>query len=126
MTRSHIGRISTSRAPSSVRVRYPFSRMQCETLSMEKLTMPAPGTNLNASDAVLAQTIGAHSGWVIDSAGRIYDSRTVIISESLFELAKGMRQLGWFTPREARTTGVFWNALPVEDERGDAVRSVIR
>lgn len=92
---------------------------------MEKLA--SPETNFRASDAVLAQTVGADADWQIDSAGHIYDARGVIISKDLFELGEVMRELGWFTPKAAAGSGVQWSNVPRSGvERGDHARARLR
>lgn len=91
---------------------------------MERIALPE--TNFNEPDAVLAQTVAADSGWLLDDAGHVYDAGRVIIARSLFELAPPMRELGWFVPVEAAGSGVFWDEVPDKDERATAVRRALR
>lgn len=81
-----------------------------------------PETNWQDPDAVLAQTIAAETGWKQDGSGAVYDEHGVILAPSLFELAKVMRPLGWFTPASARGSGVMWAEVPDPGERSQMVR----
>jgi hypothetical protein len=82
-----------------------------------------PETNYRAPDEVLAQTVGADSGWQIDGQGTIYDAHGVFVAKNLTDAAQAMRDLGWFTPRVALATGVLWTDLPDVEQRADDVRS---
>lgn len=79
-------------------------------MTMTPIQMPT--TNWRASDAVLAQSIAADSGWVQDASGAIYDQHGVYIAPSLTVLGRTMRSLGWFIPDSAASTGIHWRNVP--------------
>ncbi len=76
----------------------------------------SPTTNFNDPDEVLAQTIAADKGWQHNNAGHIFDNSGTYVANGLSELAAVMRNLGWFTPRDAAGTGVFWSNVPSDSE----------
>lgn len=92
---------------------------------MKKIT--GPENNMNSSDVQLAESIAEQYGWMMDSAGRIYDYDRVEVAGSLSELATAMRALNWFTAPGTRVTGVEWKKVPHEGTGcADAVRAHLR
>lgn len=95
---------------------------------MQPVAMPI--TNFQHPDRVLAQTVAAHSCWQQNDAGHVFDEAGTILANSLEDLAKIMRPLGWFVPGSAQSSGVLWEAMPRgEDEnaeRAAAVHSMAR
>lgn len=71
-----------------------------------------PDANFNHPDEVLAQTLAAQHGFQMNAAGNIFDNRGDYVADSLTEMAKAARSLGWFTPFDAVATGVYWANVP--------------
>lgn len=96
-----------------------------KAVHMQPIEMPQ--INWNVQDSVLAQTVAGHSGWQQNDAGAVFDEDGVIVADSLSDLGHIGRSLGWFTPSDARSSGVVWRELPsTSTERADAVRAAAR
>lgn len=89
-------------------------------------SIQGPEVNFDVPDAVLAQSLAADSGWLMDDSGHVYDSHGVVLAESLFALARVMRELGWFTPVGAEASGLTWAEIPPAEVRAEHVWSVSR
>ncbi|MGO1385897.1 MAG: hypothetical protein ACTHU1_14080 [Arachnia sp.] len=89
-----------------------------------------PVTNAQHPDRVLAQTVAGHSSWQQNEKGQIFDEDGVILTNTLDDLARVMRALGWFVPASAASSGVYWTAMPSGEnenaERATAVHSMAR
>ncbi|WP_025104744.1 hypothetical protein [Microbacterium paraoxydans] len=86
-----------------------------------------PPTTFNVQDSVLAQAVGAHSGWQQTDAGAVFDEGGIIVADSLSDLGHICRSLDWFTPSGARASGVVWAKMPHSPaERADRARAAAR
>lgn len=86
-----------------------------------------PEINWKVEDWVLAQSVAGVSGWQHDDAGAVCDENGSLIANSLTDLGVIGRSLGWFTPSDARSTGVVWRELPSSSAgRADAARAAAR
>lgn len=96
---------------------------------MQPITVPLDNTH--HSDEVLAQSVAGDldSGWQEEN-GRIYDQHGKLVADSMTQAAVAMRDLGWFVPKDAQGSGVWWKKVPNdgdehEAKRADAVRAEI-
>lgn len=75
--------------------------------------IPLPDQNWHGvDDTVLAQSVAGDASWLLDDHGNVYDDAWHPLGATLAELAPVMRGLGWFTPQDAKVTGVVWDEVP--------------
>lgn len=78
--------------------------------------IPKPTINGRHPDRVLAQTVAADSEWQQNDAGHVFDAQGTILANSLEDLARVMRALGWFVPSTQSTSGVAWGEIPTGED----------
>ncbi len=79
---------------------------------MQKI--PMPGRMDQAPDARLAQEVAAYHGFHWGPRGEVFDHTNGYVAESLADLARVMRDLGWFTSYREPVAGVLKTEVPHE------------
>lgn len=78
--------------------------------------IPKPDSISHHPDRVLAQTVAADSEWQQNDAGHVFDAQGTILANSLDDLGKVMRALGWFARSTPSTSGVAWDQIPAGED----------
>ncbi|WP_152659344.1 hypothetical protein [Demequina salsinemoris] len=87
---------------------------------MDKIPMPLKFDK--APDPRLAQEAAAYHGFHWGPNGMILDHKNGYLADSLADLARLMRDLGWFTGYREPTSAVLYNEMPSKAD--EAVREI--
>ena len=85
--------------------------------------IPKPTSTSHHPDRVLAQTVAADSEWQQNDAGHVFDAQGTILANSLEDLARVMRALGWFARSTPSTSAVDWRVIPTDEEDSEQIRA---
>lgn len=95
-------------------------------MSAGRISLPDQNCD-GVDDTVLAQSVAGNAFWQVDDHGIVCHADRRSLGATLAELAPVMRGLGWFTPQDAKVTGIVWDEVPHWGaDRAGVLRYVMR